>query len=48
MVAVLQRGCRVAPVAMRLDARGGRWAVTELSYWCGEATSRDAQEGGRH
>ena len=34
VVAVLQRGDRVAPVAMRLDASGGRWAVTDLAYWC--------------
>jgi Family of unknown function (DUF6459) len=31
-VAVVQRGARVQPVAMRLDARGGRWLVTELRY----------------
>jgi len=29
-VAVVQRGDRVQPVAMRLDASGGRWAVTAL------------------
>ena len=45
MVAVLQRGSRVAPVGMRLDACGGRWAVTELTYWCGEAAP-DVQGGG--
>jgi hypothetical protein len=32
-VAVVQRGDRVQPVAMRLDASGGRWAVTELRFW---------------
>jgi hypothetical protein len=32
-VAVVQRGDRVQPVAMRLDAGGGRWAVTELRFW---------------
>jgi hypothetical protein len=31
-VAVVERGPRVQPVAMRLDARGGRWLVTELRY----------------
>jgi hypothetical protein len=31
-VAVVERGQRVQPVAMRLDARSGRWLVTELRY----------------
>jgi hypothetical protein len=31
-VAVVERGPRVQPVAMRLDARSGRWLVTELRY----------------
>jgi len=31
-VAVVRRGDRVQPVAMRLDARGGRWVVTVLQY----------------
>lgn len=31
-VAVVQRGSRVQPVAMRLDACSGRWLVTELRY----------------
>jgi hypothetical protein len=31
-VAVIQRGPRVQPVAMRLDACSGRWLVTELRY----------------
>jgi hypothetical protein len=31
-VAVVQRGPRVRPVAMRLDACSGRWVVTELRY----------------
>jgi hypothetical protein len=31
-VAVVQRGPRVQPVAMRLDASSGRWLVTELRY----------------
>jgi hypothetical protein len=36
-VAVVQRGDRVLPVAMRLDASSGRWAVTELRWWRTEA-----------
>jgi hypothetical protein len=35
-VAVVQRGDRVQPVAMRLDACRGRWAVTELRFWRSE------------
>jgi hypothetical protein len=31
-VALVQRGARVRPVAMRLDASSGRWLVTELRY----------------
>jgi hypothetical protein len=31
-VALVQRGSRVQPVAMRLDACSGRWLVTELRY----------------
>jgi hypothetical protein len=31
-VALVQRGARVQPVAMRLDACSGRWLVTELRY----------------
>lgn len=31
-VAVLQRGCRVEPVAMRLDATTSGWQLTELQY----------------
>lgn len=31
-VAVVRRGPRVQPVAMRLDASSGRWLVTELRY----------------
>jgi len=31
-VAVVRRGGRVQPVAMRLDAEGGRWVVTVLQY----------------
>ena len=32
-VAVVQRGARALPVAMRLDAASGRWVVTELRWW---------------
>jgi Family of unknown function (DUF6459) len=31
-VALVRRGSRVQPVAMRLDACSGRWLVTELRY----------------
>jgi hypothetical protein len=31
-VALLQRGARLEPVAMRLDAAAGRWQLTELQY----------------
>jgi hypothetical protein len=30
--AVVQRGARALPVAMRLDAASGRWLVTELRW----------------
>jgi Family of unknown function (DUF6459) len=35
-VAVVQRGERALPVAMRLDAASGRWMVTELRWWVSE------------
>jgi hypothetical protein len=35
-VAVVQRGDRALPVAMRLDAASGRWMVTELRWWVSE------------
>jgi hypothetical protein len=35
-VAVVQRGDRALPVAMRLDAASGRWMVTELRWWISE------------
>jgi hypothetical protein len=35
-VAVVQRGDRALPVAMRLDAASGRWTVTELRRWISE------------
>ena len=31
-VALIQRGVRIEPVAMRLDAATGHWQVTELQY----------------
>jgi uncharacterized protein DUF6459 len=31
-VALLQRGGRLEPIAMRLDAAGSRWQVTVLQY----------------
>jgi hypothetical protein len=34
--AVVQRGARALPVAMRLDAASGRWLVTELRWWVSE------------
>jgi len=36
MVAVVRKGDLVRPVAIRLDAGGGRWAVTELRWWRNE------------
>ena len=35
-VAVVQKGDLVRPVALRLDAGGGRWTVTELRWWRNE------------
>jgi hypothetical protein len=35
-VAVVERGEVVRPVALRLDASGGRWRVTELRWWRNE------------
>ena len=35
-VAVVQKGEVVRPVALRLDASGGRWKVTELRWWRNE------------
>jgi hypothetical protein len=35
-VAVVRRGDRFRPVALRLDAGGGRWVVTELRWWRNE------------
>jgi Family of unknown function (DUF6459) len=35
-VAVVWKGDLVRPVALRLDAGGGRWVVTELRWWRNE------------
>jgi hypothetical protein len=35
-VAVVRKGVLVRPVALRLDACGGRWTVTELRWWRNE------------
>jgi hypothetical protein len=35
-IAVVQKGDLVRPVALRLDASGGRWTVTELRWWRNE------------
>jgi hypothetical protein len=35
-VAVVQKGDLVRSVALRLDAGGGRWTVTELRWWRNE------------
>jgi hypothetical protein len=35
-MAVVQKGDLVRPVALRLDAAGGRWTVTELRWWRNE------------
>jgi hypothetical protein len=35
-VAVVRKGDLVRPVALRLDAGGGRWKVTELRWWRNE------------
>jgi hypothetical protein len=34
--AVVRKGDLVRPVALRLDASGGRWRVTELRWWRNE------------
>ena len=35
-VAVVRKGELIRPVALRLDACGGRWTVTELRWWRNE------------
>jgi hypothetical protein len=47
-VAVVQKGDVVRPVALRLDAGGGRWTVTELRWWRNEtdtATTPSRDDG---
>jgi Family of unknown function (DUF6459) len=41
-VALLQRGGRLAPVAMRLDAASGRWQVVVLQYASAAGASQRA------
>jgi hypothetical protein len=35
-MAVVRKGELVRPIALRLDAGGGRWVVTELRWWRNE------------
>lgn len=42
-VALLQRGARLEPIAMRLDAADGQWLLVELQYL--PATCRADQSG---
>jgi hypothetical protein len=44
-VALLWRGNRVEPVAMRLDGATGRWQLTELQYIHPDDRLRRAQVG---
>jgi hypothetical protein len=46
-VAVVRKGDLVRPVALRLDAGGGRWTVTELRWWRNETdTARTPSRDG--
>ena len=47
-VAVVHKGRLVRPVALRLDASGGRWRVTELRWWRNETdtTTTPGRDGG--
>ena len=47
-VAVVHKGKLVRPVALRLDASGGRWRVTELRWWRNETdtTATPGRDGG--
>jgi hypothetical protein len=47
-VAVVHKGDLVRPVALRLDAGGGRWTVTELRWWRNETdtTTTPGRDGG--
>ena len=44
-VAVLQRGTRIEPIAMRLDAAAGRWQLTELQYMPATGSPDQGQVG---
>jgi len=48
-VAVVHKGDLVRPVALRLDAGGGRWTVTELRWWRNETdtTTTPGRDAGR-
>ena len=45
---VVHEGDVVRPVALRLDASGGRWTVTELRWWRNETdtTATPGRDGG--
>jgi hypothetical protein len=45
---VVWKGDLVRPVALRLDAGGGRWVVTELRWWRNETDTAmtPARDGG--
>ena len=47
-VAVVHKGDLVRPVALRLDASGGHWRVTELRWWRNETdtTATSGRDGG--
>jgi Family of unknown function (DUF6459) len=47
-VAVVRKGDLVRPVALRLDASGGRWVVTELRWWRNETdtATTSGRDGG--
>jgi Family of unknown function (DUF6459) len=47
-VAVVRKGDLVRPVALRLDACGGRWTVTELRWWRNETdtATTSGRDGG--
>ena len=48
-VAVVCKGDVVRPIALRLDAGGGRWVVTELRWWRNETdtATTPGRDGGR-
>jgi len=47
-VAVVHKGELIRPVALRLDASGGRWRVTELRWWRNETdtATTSGRDGG--